>query len=559
VLIERLVAKADAGRLQVSGRAGTEALDVSVVMQKLPARLAGAYDPALGLEGHLDGKVSIRGKPDAPIATADIKWLEAAAAATRAQYLPPLTLAMTAKLTDGVVKSEVTAGGVAGLDLKLTGQLDVEKKRTDINVGGQIPMSLANAALADRNAQVSGTLRVAANVSGPLEAPQLQGELRVEAGSISDPGSGLRLEGMTGSARFTRTSLTIERISASSAKGGSLNVAGTVSMPAEGPAVVEARVLLAELKFDDREMLAGEVDGDVNLRGALDALRATGAIRIKRLDITVPNQLPRSIAELDIQHVNASKTSYAARSQIETLHNNERQSFVTLDLDVQAANRIFVRGRGLDVQLGGALRLQGTSARPIANGGFVIERGRLDILGRQLDFKHGRLNFTGDLEPNLDMQASADADGVTISVLVTGPASKPKFRFSSVPALPEDEVVARLLFNKSLAKLSPVQLAQLAGEIDKIGGLSSGPSTLDQVKGALGVDVLDVGTNDNNATEVSAGKYVGEGTYVGVRQGSSATSSRVVIDHDLTKNLKARGELGADGNSKIGVGVEWDY
>ena len=104
-----------------------------------------------------------------------------------------------------------------------------------------------------------------------------------------------------------------------------------------------------------------------------------------------------------------------------------------------------------------------------------------------------------------------------------------------------------------------MQLAQLAGEIDKIGGLSSGPSTLDRLKSAAGIDVFDVSTEDGNNPVVSAGSYVDESTYVGVKQGTSASSSRVVIDHDLTKSLKARGELGADGNSKIGIGVEWDY
>jgi translocation and assembly module TamB len=46
---------------------------------------------------------------------------------------------------------------------------------------------------------------------------------------------------------------------------------------------------------------------------------------------------------------------------------------------------------------------------------------------------------------------------------------------------------------------------------------------------------------------------------VGVEQGSASDSSRVKIDLDITKNLKLRGEAGADGKSKLGVGVEWEY
>lgn len=157
------------------------------------------------------------------------------------------------------------------------------------------------------------------------------------------------------------------------------------------------------------------------------------------------------------------------------------------------------------------------------------------------------------------MEASGPAGDVTVIVSVTGAASKPTFKFSSIPELPEDEVVARFLFNKELAGLSPLQLAQLASEIDKIGGLSSGPSVLDQLKSSVGIDVLDVGTDQNGGATVSAGSYVDEKTYIGVRGGTSMDSSRVVIDHDLTKSLKARGEVGADGNSKVGIGFEWDY
>ena len=79
------------------------------------------------------------------------------------------------------------------------------------------------------------------------------------------------------------------------------------------------------------------------------------------------------------------------------------------------------------------------------------------------------------------------------------------------------------------------------------------------MKASVGIDVLDVGTDDKGGASVSAGSYVSEDTYVGVRQGTSSSSSRVVIDHNLTKNLKARGETGADGNSKLGLGFEWDY
>lgn len=48
-----------------------------------------------------------------------------------------------------------------------------------------------------------------------------------------------------------------------------------------------------------------------------------------------------------------------------------------------------------------------------------------------------------------------------------------------------------------------------------------------------------------------------ENLFVGVEQGTGSKSSRVKIDLDITKNMKIRGEVGADEESKVGVGFEW--
>jgi translocation and assembly module TamB len=426
----------------------------------------------------------------------------------------------------------------------------------EARVEGSVPLALANGALADRAARVTGTARVKADIAGALVAPHISGDIRITDATFTDPSTGLALVAVAGSARFTQTTLWIDGITGSSAKGGVLSGRGKLSQAANGTMVAELGLDLDGLTFDDHELMSGKVGGNITLAGPIHSLNARGVINVKRLDVIVPNQLPRSIAKLELRHVNAPETRHTAREQAPE---SSVPINVGLDLKLEAADRIFVRGRGLDAQLGGALHVRGTTDRPIADGGFAMERGRFTIVGRQLDFTRGKVFFGGSVEPQLEMEATAAADGFTISVFITGPASKPTFRFLSVPGLPEDEVVARLLFNKSLTKLSPLQLAQLANEIDKIGGLSSGPGALDQIKGLLGIDVLDVTVEKQGAAAVSAGSYVNENTYIGVRQGTTASSSRVIIDHNLTKNLKARGELGADGNSKVGLGVEWDY
>ncbi len=558
--IGKLAFAVGSGRIEIGGTASAKQLDIATRIASLPAGLANAFAPEIGLGGTVDGTIDIAGTPGKPHVNTRATWRNASAAATR-NALPPMTVEVDAKLANNRVEGEVKTRGPDNLIVASQGSLDLSPGgQLKATLSGDIPLALANATLVERAARISGRARLLGSIGGTLAAPSLAAAVDIDDATIRDPESGLTLKPLNAHIRVSERGAVIERLNATSERGGTLSATGDLTLGQDGtPPTLAIALDVSALRFDDRRLMAGELDGRFDIRGTLEDLAASGAIKLTRLDVTVPNALPRSISALDIRHVNAPAHLQTPEDARTERSRDRGGSQVALNLQLEAANRIFVQGRGLDVQLGGSLRLGGTASHPVANGAFSMERGRLAILGRQLDFRRGNINFYGSLEPLLDMEAAAQAGDVTVVVSVTGSSADPKFAFSSVPALPEDEVVARLLYNKDLAGLSPMQLAQLASEIDKIGGLSSGPGVLDQLKASVGVDVLDIGTDSKGAATVSAGSYVSESTYVGVRQGTAAGSSQVVIDHDLTKNLKARGELGADGESKIGVGFEWDY
>ena len=230
-----------------------------------------------------------------------------------------------------------------------------------------------------------------------------------------------------------------------------------------------------------------------------------------------------------------------------------------LDLTVSAPRQVYVRGRGLDAELGGLLQLQGSASAPRAIGAFDLIRGKLDILTRRLAMSRGTVTFSGSLIPVLDFSAETTAGDIIASVVIRGPATNPAFEFTSSPTLPEDEVLAVLLFDRSLLKLSPVQIAQLASALTTLSGAGGSTGILDRLRSSLGVDDLDVTTDETGAASVGVGKYLNENIYLGVKQGAASGSSRVTIDLDITKNLKARGEVGADGKSKAGIYFEKEY
>ena len=137
---------------------------------------------------------------------------------------------------------------------------------------------------------------------------------------------------------------------------------------------------------------------------------------------------------------------------------------------------------------------------------------------------------------------------------MTGPATDPSFTFSSNPALPQDEVLARLIFNQGTSNLSPLQIAQLAEAAASLAGVGGSTGRLENLRSQIGVDDIDIKTTADGQTAVGVGKYLNDRTYLGVD-----STGRASIDLDLGKGLKARGAVTATGGGEVGVFYEGEF
>jgi translocation and assembly module TamB len=319
-------------------------------------------------------------------------------------------------------------------------------------------------------------------------------------------------------------------------------------------------------RYVDPGLVTAEVDADLKVSGPLASTSASalisGQVSINKADVSIPEYLPGAIPPVDVRHINASK---AIQQQVAELGGEVSQTQTQqktfpprLDIVLSAPGRIFIRGRGLDAELQGNLKIVGTTASPQAIGAFGLKRGQLDILTRRLIFSRGNATFEGSLTPVLDFAATTVVSDTTITVTVSGEADDPQIAFSSSPELPQDEVLALLLFGKSVGNLSPTQVARLAAAIATLtGGSDNGP--LATIRKSLGLDAIDINTDGDNGPSVAVGKYINDNIYVGVEQGTGTGSSRVKVDIDLDRGLKVRGEVGADGSSKAGIFFEREY
>lgn len=540
---------------------GAMALDIA--LEAFPLAVLNAVAPDQDLGGSLSGTAKLTGSFADPAAAFTLRGAGVRAAALQSAGAAPLEINAAGNFAGNVLTlSSAEANGPQGLSVSASGRLPISGAGLELSVRGEAPLALANRFLAERGAQASGTLQANATVSGSFSKPSIRGIFSTQGAEFVDPESNTRLRAIAVMGTIEGDRVILRNASANLAAGGSIAAAGTVSLDAAAAFPADLRITLNDARYADGNMVVATVGGALTVTGSLarDPLIA-GNIAISRAEITVPDSFAGGAAALDIKHRNTpagvAATLKRAHADDGTPTPTSRPSVARLDVTVNAPNRIFVRGRGLDAELGGSVRLTGpvTDIQPV--GGFELIRGRLGILGQRITFDEGTVSLVGDLDPFLNFIARSSGNDITVFITVSGRASDISVKFSSQPELPEDEVLARLIFNRSINELSAFQIAQLAAAAAELAG-GSNTSLLGSLRGATGLDDLDVVTDSEGNAALRAGRYIQDNIYLGVEAGAQG-STRGTINLDITEDLKARGAVGSGGDSSLGVFYEKDY
>jgi translocation and assembly module TamB len=541
---------------------GTLALDVDV--SAFPLAALNAVAPGQNLAGTITGSARVTGTLARPAADFQLSGTGISAAALASAGLSPLDLRAAGRYSDGAIGlSSANASNVQGLALSASGTVPLTGSGLSLALTGQAPLSIANRLLADRGAQVSGTVSLELTVSGSVQQPSVSGTFSTGGAEFIDPMTNVRLRNIALAGSISNDMISLRAASASLATGGAVTAAGTISISPEAAFPADLTIGLSRARYVDRDFVVATLTGSLALTGPLarDPL-LSGSLTVERAEITVPERLGGGAAQIDVVHVapppEVVRTLQRAKVGTEGAPVPAgRPSVVRLDLSVSAPNQVFVRGRGLDVELGGQVRLTGpiTSVQPV--GGFDLIRGRLAILGQRIVFDEGTVTLVGDLDPFLNFVARSERSDITVFITVTGRVSDLNVSFSSQPELPEDEVLARLIFNRGIGELSPLQIAQLALAAAELAG-GSDTSLLGSLRQATGLDDIDIVTTPEGGAAVRVGRYIQDNVYLGVEAGTQG-NTRATINLDITQDLKAKGTLGTDGGSSVGIFYEKDY
>ncbi len=557
-VLDRALVRIGGGEIRATGRVG-DRLDVQATITSLPLSLANGVQPGLNLGGRLAGTVSATGSITNPAARFDLDVRGLTAAPLANAGIGGVDVTASGQFANNTVRLASLRATGSGLNVTASGTVPLSGGGLSLTVNAEAPLSLANGALASRGASASGTIVADARVTGSLSAPQVNGSVRASGATFRDPQSNLVLNDITLDAALTGDRVSIRTLNAGLGDG-SVSVSGSIGINNGFPA--NLAIALRDARYADGKLFAVTASGDLTVTGNLTGTPTiAGTIEVDRAEITVPEQLGGAGTLIDVTHIDPS------HAVLETLRRAEFGPYAStneggtdatgliLDVTVNAPRRIFIRGRGIDAELGGQVRVTGPISNVSPVGQFDLIRGRLNILGQRIVFTEGSVTLIGDLNPAIRLVAETQANGVTVRVIVSGEASNPDVSFESTPQLPQDEVLAQLLFGRSINDLSAFQIAQLAAAVAELAGSGGGPGILEQLRVFTGLDNLEIVTDEQGNTAAQAGRYIADNIYLGVRAGES---SGVTVNIDLTKDVKFRAEAMTD-ESTLGIYFEREY
>ncbi|WP_225204874.1 translocation/assembly module TamB domain-containing protein [Novosphingobium huizhouense] len=403
---------------------------------------------------------------------------------------------------------------------------------------------------------LTGPLGVAADVSGTIDSPILSGAIASRSLRVQSTLTGSDIRNVEAVGSFAESKLSLARFSGTTPNGGRVSGSGTVDLSdvSAGGVKLDLRLAASNAQLINRDDMGATVTGP--LRIVSNGVGGTIAGRVRIDQARWRLGMANGATELPViktTEINTPADAAPARA---------RSAPWRFLIDAAGANRIDVRGLGLDSEWGADIRLRGDTSAPRILGTAEVVRGGYEFAGKRFELTRGRIRFTGEtpIDPQLDILAEGDANGISAKIGITGTAQKPVISFSSIPALPEEELLSRLLFGSSITQISAPEAVQLAAALASLRG-GGGLDPINKLRSAIGLDRLRIVGADaatGRGTSIAVGKYLGRRFFVELvtdGRGYSATS----IEFRITRWLALLGTVSTIGRESINLKASKDY
>ncbi|SFG19476.1 translocation and assembly module TamB [Duganella sp. CF458] len=399
--------------------------------------------------------------------------------------------------------------------------------------------------------ELGGSLRAHAGGHGTIANPLLDGEVVGEGLVINWAEQGIRLRNGALQAKVSGDQLQLQRLRFDGTDGnvqadGWLRLAG-------GDMSMDLKLAANKLEVFNRPDRTLVLSGSSTLVRDAKRFEFDGKFKANRAVIELPSLDTPTISE-DVVILGREKPKAAATTGLP----------LNIDLEADLGDDFTLRGKGLDAQLAGTVRVRMADRRaPRVNGSIRVVNGTYAAYGQRLAIERGVLNFTGAYDnPSLNIRAvrkrpegdELSETNVEAGVEVRGTALAPAAKLVSTPSVPDSEKLAWMVLGHGTADMAGNEMSLLGTAAGALLGGSGGPSLANRV----GLDELGVSQAKGlESTVVTVGKKLSSRAYISFEQGAGTATSLVKLRYKVNTRVTLQVQTGT--NNALDVLYNWAF
>jgi len=403
---------------------------------------------------------------------------------------------------------------------------------------------------------LTGPVAVSADVGGTLTKPQIEGQFRTTSARLESGLTGTVITGIKATGQFDGSRLVLPNVTGNTKGGGTVSGNGSLNFAVEpGEGIGIAMDLSAsKAALIARDDFAATITGPIKIRSSSEGGLISGDVTLNRSFF----RFGKANAIATLPQIKTREINRRADERPRQIRSRPWR----FALNAEAPSRLMVDGLGLDSEWRASLKVSGPVDNFALVGNASLLRGNYTFAGRRFRLERGRIRFVGNqpVNPVLDIEAEANLTGLNAKINVKGTGNRPEIAFTSAPALPEDELLSRVLFGASISDLSAPEAVQLAAAVASLNS-GGGLDPINQLRKAVGLDRLRILPSDINSgqgTSIAAGKYITRRAYVELitdGKGYSATQ----LEFQITRWLSILSSISTLGRQSANVRVSKDY
>ncbi len=464
-----------------------------------------------------------------PVLNASYQSLQIAAAGPiRADY------------TNSVVVLQPAA--IKGTDTSLQFQGRIPLKHSEVmKVSARGSVGLKLAQMFNSDLRTGGNVAIDVNAGGTVQAPSINGQVRLENASFSSEEMPLGVQDLNVAVDINEKSIQITNGSGKLGSG-ELHLGGSVTYRPQ----LEANVALSAKSVRIRypEGVRTVLDSELTLTGNQQASLLQGRVLIDSLSFTSDFDISTFMS----QFTENTSTPPTGQSMADNLK---------LQIAVQSTSQLSAGTAQLGFEGTANLRVIGTASEPVIVGRADLTSGDIFFQKNQYHLERGTITFANASQttPVLNVLITTTINQYNLSITIRGPIEKLQTTYVSDPALPPADIISLIARGQTTTEgqatsfgtdqVLAAGLGQVGGEVTKLTGISG-----------LQIDPLIGGENSNPSARIGIQKRVTRNFIFTFSTDVTQPQSEIVQgEYQLTK----RWSVSAVRNESGGVAVDGKF